>query len=911
MGLQARLTAAMVVLVLLTATTVGLLTYRNVESTVLPRALERSSAHVRLLAAELEASVRGARADVLGFRSANTIEGIIEATRAGGIHPVDHATAAQWADRLATRFAAELAAKPTYYEYRVIAADGREIVRVDRLGPGEAIRIAHGDELLQQGDRDYFRRAIRLSADEVDVSPIELCSRHGVIRIPHVPIFRVSTPFFAPNGNVFGTIIVNLDLRPAFARIRGSAGPKGAMYLVNDRGDYLVHPDPGREFGFELGKPFRIQDDFPGYGNLALADGAETSVVENNRGERYGFASATVRLAGGPAVTMVEAVPYSELMAAAAAARDSSLIAGLLAVLGATVLAVLIARSLTKPIKQITAAVEGFARNESLSMPIDSRGEIGALARAFARMTDDVKAKTAALAKEAEERRRLFETSLDLILISDRQGNLIQVNPSSYTILGYRPEEMIGHSGGEFLYPPDLDNTRNEMRAARRGREMRNFDCRYVHKDGRVVMLSWTGVWSEPEQRHFFIGRDMTERMKLEQELRQSQKMDAIGQLTGGVAHDFNNILTVITGTIDILAAGVADRPQLAAIARMIDDAATRGAELTRQLLAFARRQPLQPRATDINALVLENTRLLRPTVGQNIEIEAMVEDDAWRALVDPLQLGPALLNLAVNARDAMPNGGKLTLETGNVVLDESYAHAHPDAQAGPYVMIAVSDTGTGIPPEMRDKVFEPFFTTKDVGKGTGLGLSMVYGFVKQSGGHVKIYSEVGHGTTVKLFLPRTAEQSDEIVSVPAPAATGGKETILAVEDDAMVRNYVVTQLQSLGYTTLAAADAKAALAIAEQDVNIDLLFTDVIMPGAMNGRELAQELTRRRPGIKVLFTSGYTENAIVHHGRLDPGVALLNKPYRKTDLARKIREVLDAKPVAETSPASVAAPVQ
>jgi nitrogen-specific signal transduction histidine kinase len=423
-------------------------------------------------------------------------------------------------------------------------------------------------------------------------------------------------------------------------------------------------------------------------------------------------------------------------------------------------------------------------------------------------------------------------------------------------------------------------------------------------------MLQWTGVWSEPEQRHFFIGRDMTERMKLEQELRQSQKMDAIGQLTGGVAHDFNNILTVITGTIDILAAGVADRPQLAAITRMIDDAATRGAELTRQLLAFARRQPLQPRATDINALVLESTKLLRPTLGQNIEIEPMLEDDAWRALVDPTQLGLALLNLAVNARDAMPNGGKLTLETGNVVLDESYARANPDAQAGPYVMIAVSDTGTGIPHELRDKVFEPFFTTKDVGKGTGLGLSMVYGFVKQSGGHVKIYSEVGHGTAVKLYLPRTTEQPDELVSVPTTPPIGGTETILVVEDDALVRDYVVSQLHGLGYTALAAADAKAALAIAQRAADIDLLFTDVIMPGAMNGRELAQELVLRRPGIKILFTSGYTEDAIVHHGRLDPGVALLNKPYRKTDLARKIREVLDAPTVAHAEALGAEAPV-
>jgi CheY-like chemotaxis protein len=272
-----------------------------------------------------------------------------------------------------------------------------------------------------------------------------------------------------------------------------------------------------------------------------------------------------------------------------------------------------------------------------------------------------------------------------------------------------------------------------------------------------------------------------------------------------------------------------------------------------------------------------------------------MLEDNVSRAIADPAQLTTALINLAINARDAMPSGGKLTLETGNVVLDESYAETNADVRAGPYVMIAVSDTGSGIAAHLLEKVFEPFFTTKEVGKGTGLGLSMVYGFVKQSGGHIKVYSEEGHGTTIKIYLPRSEEAADA-PAAPAPAAAvpGGRETILVVEDDALVRDYVVTQLKSLGYTPLAAAHAAAALALVEAGAAFDLLFTDVIMPGGMNGRELADEVARRRPGTKVLFTSGYTENAIVHHGRLDPGVALLNKPYRKRDLAEKIRGVLD-----------------
>ncbi len=381
-----------------------------------------------------------------------------------------------------------------------------------------------------------------------------------------------------------------------------------------------------------------------------------------------------------------------------------------------------------------------------------------------------------------------------------------------------------------------------------------------------------------------------------EAQVRQAQKMEAIGQLTGGVAHDFNNILTVITGTIEILADAVKEQPQLVSIANMIRAAADRGADLTRHLLAFARRQPLQPRATDVNALVVDSARLLRPTLGEQIEIESMLAHDNAPALIDPSQLSTAILNLALNARDAMPEGGKLTLETKNVTLDEDYVRLNADARPGNYLMIAVSDTGHGIPATLIDKVFDPFFTTKQDGKGSGLGLSMVYGFVKQSNGHIKIYSEEGHGTTVKLYLP-CASGLPEAPSAPGgqlPVARGD-ETILIVEDDTLVRDYVVTQVRRLGYHTLSASNAAEGLALIDGSDRIDLLFTDVIMPGGMNGRQLAIEAVKRRPGLKVLYTSGYTENAIVHHGRLDADVLLLAKPYVSADLARMIRTALAA----------------
>jgi signal transduction histidine kinase len=389
--------------------------------------------------------------------------------------------------------------------------------------------------------------------------------------------------------------------------------------------------------------------------------------------------------------------------------------------------------------------------------------------------------------------------------------------------------------------------------------------------------------------------RLLDEKHAADVQLHQAQKMEAVGQLTGGVAHDLNNILTVITGTIEILAEAVADRPDLAAIARMIDEAAARGADLTQRLLAFARKQPLQPREVDVNSLVMETAKLLRPTLGERVEVNMVLAGDAPRALIDPSQLTNAILNLALNARDAMADGGKLTVETGNVVLDDAYAAMNSEVNAGNYVMVAVTDSGHGIPADILDHVFEPFFTTKDIDKGSGLGLSMVYGFVKQSNGHIKIYSEVGHGTTVRIYLPRAAGFVQPAEATIASTMEGGHETILVVEDDNLVRTFVVAQIESLGYVTLAAVNAAEALAAIDSPQKIDLLFTDMIMPGPLNGRKLADVALQRRASLKVLFTSGYSQETIIHHGHLDAGVLLLAKPYRKSDLARMIRAALAA----------------
>jgi PAS domain S-box-containing protein len=1002
MTLTTRLAAAMIALVAVAVTAVGWLSYRSLEQALLPRVLDRIGAHSQLIASDLQSYVRGARSDVATFRSHTAVNGMVLAHVNGGIDPADHLSESVWRQRLTTRLVADLGAKPAYSQFRFIGMDDgqREVIRVDRSGPNGAVRIVPDAELQRKGDQSYFKDTIKLAADEIYVSPIDLNQENGAIETPHVPTFRVASPIFAPNGKPVGIVIVNVDMRPVFDRIRSSPLQGGTVYLVNTQGDYLVHQDISHEFGSQLGSPGNWQTDFPDLAApLGSAEGI-SHIVPDRAGRPGGAALTPAVLTGKEWVGIIETVPNSVIMAPAAAIRNTSLLVGLIAVLCAAALAVFVARSLALPIVQLTTAVEGIGRNDPVAIPVDASGETGVLARAFARVIGETNAKTAALEREVsqhrnteaerdrhahserifsaavessndavvtmsldgiitgwnpaaerlfgytaqeaiaqgidiivpadrlpemrdilrrtgigehiahlemvqrrkdggrvevslgispiktpsgatigaakiarditenkrtqqalsqeiEERRRIFETSQDLILVTDTEGTFVQVSPSSLTILGYSPEEMIGHSAIEFIHPSDLDSTRDEMRSARRGRRSRgHFDARYLHQDGRTVTLSWMSTWSEPVHRHFFIGRDMTDarqaqetlleseqlahgiidtaldafvqmdetgviviwnsqaekifgwtrnealgkilselivpekhraghtsglerflrtgegpilgrrleieaqqrdgreikvelsvtalkrrdgilfngfirdltdKIAAEDRIRQAEKMEAVGQLTGGVAHDFNNILTVITGTIEILAEAVAKEPQLAAIAQMIDEAATRGAELTQHLLAFARKQPLQPRETDVNTLMTDTARLLRPTLGKQIEIQSVFEDEVCLATVDPNQLSTAILNLALNARDAMPGGGKLVLETGSVYLDEKYSNLHNDVRPGRYTLIAVSDTGSGIPASMLDKVFEPFFTSKEIGKGTGLGLSMVY----------------------------------------------------------------------------------------------------------------------------------------------------------------------------------------
>lgn len=516
-----------------------------------------------------------------------------------------------------------------------------------------------------------------------------------------------------------------------------------------------------------------------------------------------------------------------------------------------------------------------------------------ALERLNANLSEAVAARTA-------ERDRMWRLSTDLMIVLDGELRIVAVNPAWGRLLGWSFDQLAGRLLLEFLHPLDHDAALAEAGRVLTGTSAQRFEGRFSTKNGDWRLLSWTAV-AEAGLIHG-VGRDMTaERVAAraladsQATLQQAQKMEAVGKLTGGVAHDFNNLLQVISGNLELLAeeAGQDGRPRQLVSQAM--DAVGRGARLANQLLAYARRQPLAPKVVNAGRLIRNMDDLLRRTLGGTVEVETVIADGLWNCMVDPVQIETAVLNLAINARDAMATGGRLTIEANNASLDDAYVREHEELRQGQYVMLAVTDTGTGMEASVIEQAFEPFFSTKPEGRGTGLGLSMVYGFVKQSGGHVKIYSEVGHGTTVKLYLPRSAQSEDVEVRRLEGPVEGGRETILVAEDDTEVLATVVAMLGGLGYRVLTARDAASAMVMIESGAAITLLFTDVVMPGPMRSPELARWVRQRSPHIAVLFTSGYTDNAIVHGGRLDEGVELLSKPYSRDALARKVREVLNA----------------
>lgn len=495
--------------------------------------------------------------------------------------------------------------------------------------------------------------------------------------------------------------------------------------------------------------------------------------------------------------------------------------------------------------------------------------------------------------------RTLAEAVPQIVWVALPDGANVYFNRHWTDYTGLSHDESTGHGWFKPFHPADAEAVRRAWQLVRESGQIYSLECRLKRADG---VYRWWLVRSAPFQdgngkivKWFGTCTDIHDLKETQEQLRQSQRLEVVGQLTGGIAHDFNNILNVILANVEALeeeeGLAPAASERVARIGRSVD----RATDLIRQLLAFSRKQPLRPQNMSVTELVASTGKLLRRALGEQIDIDSALADDLWTVNVDRAQLESALVNLCVNSRDAMPNGGRLRIETRNVVLDAEYVSRNASSMAGDYVLLSVTDTGTGIAPDVLDKVFEPFFTTKEEGKGTGLGLSMVYGFIKQSNGQIEILSQVGRGTTVNLYLPRGDGEAE---SVPVPRPTGlprGSERILMVEDDVDVRASVRAQLKSLGYDVAEAADGETGLArCAEATHPFDILLTDVIMPGRLNGRQLADDVIRRWPSTRVVFMSGYSEDAIVHDGRIDPGVLLLTKPFRKADLAHILRRALD-----------------
>ena len=529
------------------------------------------------------------------------------------------------------------------------------------------------------------------------------------------------------------------------------------------------------------------------------------------------------------------------------------------------------------------------------------------LARLCTRAIETAQDKRAAaqLAEQAQASAQMtqavIKTALDAFVQTDANGIVLEWSVQAEALTGWTRKEALGADVVNLLIAESLrDGFRQRM--MRLLPELSDtpigirFEATLLHRNGDQILIEASSTALQLGGRTIINNfvKDVTQKRAAEEQLIQAQKMEAVGQLTGGIAHEFNNMLTVITGTIEILADAVKDDPPLATITKLISEAADRGAALTSSLLSFARKQALQPAEIDVNELLEEVAKLLLATFDKKIEIVSRLDRNVWLAFADRGQLSAALLNLAINARDAMLDGGKLTLTTRNVVFGVREAVAVGAGYAGDYVEIEIADTGTGIPQAILERIFDPFFSTKDVGKGTGLGLSMVFGFVKQSGGGIKVASEEGRGTTFTIYLPKAEASTLRLTGYDERKVVGGTETILCVEDDRDVRQYVTVQLESLGYKVISAANATEALAIVAEGTPFDLLFTDIVMTGGVNGRELAEQMVAARPSLRVLFTSGYAYDSLHAQGRATMGAPLLAKPYRKAELARMLRRSLD-----------------
>ena len=767
-----------------------------------------------------------------------------------------------------------------------LADNGQELVRVDRVD-GRIIVVSPAD-LQQKADRDYFQASLSLKPGETFVSDITLNQEHGKLDFPYWPTVRVTTPVYRADGTMFGILVMNVNAAPILdAFVRGlSKGNAG--FVLNANSDFLVHPDPEKAFGFDKGTPYRWSDEFPDFD--IPPDGVskmDATFTHSGRKVSSPFSFVAVnKVVLDPQtpekfVTLVVGIKKNMLGALVDPRLGVALGGTLVAAFLLSVGLISYMRRTLRPLEDLTLAARQMqAGHFSFRLPRTNVPELAPLVDAMNGMRQEL---------------HVREKSPVMMVTLDSEGHILTVNDECLRKLGRTELEVIGKTIGSFSTPDGVREAETRWRPLlRRSGHLKGISFPLVTKEGRIVntVLSANAIRNDSGAvtRSLVVMIDVSEQKLAEEQLRQAQKMESIGNLTGGIAHDFNNLLAVILGNLQLLQRSVSEDAKLGKLADNAVEATLRGAQLTKQLLAFARRQTLTPQVLQANELIENMQTMLSRTIGATIEIKTDLDPDLPTIEVDPVQLESAILNLTINARDAMPDGGSLTIDTSLVRVSTRDARLVDDLEPGDYCCLSVSDTGSGMSREVLSQIFEPFFTTKGVGKGTGLGLSMIYGFVQQSGGTIRAYSEEGRGTRIAIYIPAVdGPATAQTAKATGPELPRGTETILLVEDDPKVRDIASILMEDLGYSVVTAEDGPAALECIDRGPDIDLVLSDMVMPGGLSGQALADRLRERYPTLPIILSSGFPRDGF-GAGQTYP---FLQKPYTQQALAVAIRKVL------------------
>lgn len=892
MKLITKLTIVMVGSVILTAATVSSITYFRLDRELLPVELASLDASTDLLAKDFAAYIGSARAALLAEYYSSEI-------RDFSVAETDEERNSVLRD-LERDFTACLTAWPQIAKFRLFDArnNGYELLRVDRMGEHNSIRVVPRGELQFKGERGFFQEVLHEPEGSVYVSAIDLNQEFGEIEVPHVPMLRLGMNIFDRNHELIAVLLINLDMRPQFERLRRSGVPSDERFVINPSGDFLMHRNRDKEFGFDLGRRHTIAEQNPEFAELLSRPMVDTADAIQTGGKLKGLSVAPVMISGVHVASIVQLHSEERLIITAESIRRSSQLGTGIAVVCAMIAALLLTRSQIGPLRRLLIAVKSDDMAECLRVGESLPEDIKVLATALEVRETALRDHIDKLDREVMERVKaqgeledalshlnaIFENIPVSLWTFDLSGRVrVSYGKMSTTREGQEAISAHAYYSDNVEFKELVDKAFSGQTAVATLREKESvctFNLSPIREDGVIKGIIGVAV-------------DISEQALLEDQLRQAQKMESIGRLAGGIAHDFNNMLTVIQCTGELLEEDFGSQPTAVADIRTIIDTAQNAAQLTRQLLAFSRKQMLQPQILNLNQHVSQSEKMLRRLIGEDIDLVTSLSPELNNVLLDPTQVEQIILNLAVNARDAMPNGGILSIETSNIDLDEAYVTTHKDISVGPHVMLAVSDNGTGMDSHVLENLFEPFFTTKEKGKGTGLGLATVHGIVKQSGGSIYVYSEVGKGTSFKLFFPITNETKRTASSEVAKYARRGTETILYVEDQDKVRAAGCAFLRRHGYIVIEAENGPQAIELSRSfKEKIDLLLTDMIMP-KMSGAELADIIRKEREGIAVIHASGYSDELFIRQGMLDSGTTFLAKPFSQQSLIDSVRNAL------------------